>query len=144
MFTDRIREVAAAIRKAPPEAFDMRFYYEYADRWDDDGRFVNGRELTLLTRIVTGGLGPCGTIGCIAGWAVSIFHEEAREILDADVTIGDDWEYLGAEILGLDESQAYDLFMGRWHHGAMASITNLQAADYLEQLADNPYLLDDR
>jgi hypothetical protein len=138
MHTDRVLEVAAAIRKAPPEAFDMRFYYDYAGRWTEDGTPVEGFEADANKDIVKGGLGSCGTAGCIAGWAVSIFHEEAHEILDADVTIGDDWEYLGMEILGLTVSQAHDLFMGNWFHGPMAAITNINAADYLEWLVQNP------
>jgi hypothetical protein len=140
MHTDRVLEVAAAIRKAPPEAFDMRFYYDYQGRWNpESGLPANDPEIDANTTIVTGGLGQCGTVGCIAGWAVSIFHEEAREIIDEDIVIGVDWEYLGSEILGLTDDEAHRLFMGHWFPGGMSHITNEDAAAYLEHIAANPH-----
>lgn len=143
--TDRALAVANAIRNALPGSFDMRFYYA------THGELVNPDEpddvlLEYLeerdaidpdTPIVTGGLGPCGTVGCIAGWTVSLFHDALLEQTGHDHTFGDDWEMNATELLGLTEDEAYSLFMGRWFFGGMSSITRTDAADQLEYLVEH-------
>lgn len=141
--TERALAVANAIRNAPPAAFDMRFYYdvrgEMVDPDEPDDALVEylGEAGTLDpdTPIVTGGLGPCGTVGCIAGWTVSLFHDEL--VKDGqEFFFGDDWEMAAAVLLGIDDDQANSLFMGRWFFGGMAQITNTDAANQLEYLVE--------
>lgn len=135
--TERALAVANAIRNAPAHSFDMRFYYDVRvpinpDEPDDallDYEYPT--ELDSETPIKTGGLGECGTVGCIAGWTVSMFHD----VLVAngeEFVFGDDWEMAAAELLGLDESEAHSLFMGRWYNGGMSEITRTDAAAQLE------------
>ena len=120
--TERALAVAAAIRNAPPASFDMRYYYD-----------IHVVGVAPTEPIVTGGLGPCGTVGCIAGWTVSLFHDELDET-DNPVIVACDWEDLAADLLGLDDDQAHVLFHGHWFVGGLGDITQADAADELEYL----------
>lgn len=54
---------------------------------------------------------PCGTVGCIAGWAVQIHMEENKSPLDVeDYQNYPDFENEGQKILGLTYQQRRGLF----------------------------------
>ena len=53
--------------------------------------------------------GKCGTVGCIAGWAVDLFHDDPENVDNLDV------EDEAKRLLGLSDREAYDLFLaGDW------------------------------
>jgi len=88
----------------------------------------------------------CNTTACIAGYAVFALKPE-KFMQDAKLTIeekrlaweeedhywdGIDYSDIGAELLGLNSSEAYCLFESSFN------ATKEDAADYLRYLADNP------
>lgn len=61
----------------------------------------------------------CGTVGCIAGWAVMLTRAQprrTRRVLQA-----------ARGILGLDEDQSDDLFRGLYHHSNPQTLAHAKA-----------------
>lgn len=74
----------------------------------------------------------CGTVGCIAGWAVAAFAtQEELELND----LHDDAMDMATELLGLNEVQSDELFAPGYTNN-WADITPKEAAETLRNLAE--------
>ena len=113
MNKEKILEVAAAIRKGDERlGFNMIDFYTLAGWSKPD---MSGNQ--------------CGTVACIAGWAV--FLEDGPEAL----ALGRNIERRAAKILGLPEDHADRLFSPD-HTDRWSSITPDHAASVLEEFAE--------
>lgn len=92
----RILELADVIEAA--DRFDMRWFVAPADRPPEGVTMMWTIDHT--SSVAT----DCGTVGCVAGWAISLFCE----LLHADSC---DWMWLAGDVLELSERKARRLFL---------------------------------
>ena len=71
----------------------------------------------------------CGSIGCIAGWAVELFEHPDRET-------NSETRFLAAELLDLRYDEAMDLFTGGLRHFLTREIDGAMAAEACRHVAD--------
>lgn len=107
----KLRIIADAIEREP-DRFDMT----------DFGRGVSLKE------------NKCGTVGCIAGWATSLFSPMPPNEFDPDED--PDTEREARFVLGLDCGEADHLFQGAWSPNNGIYATAAEAVAYLRKLAD--------
>jgi hypothetical protein len=65
----------------------------------------------------------CGTAGCLAGHVVIMDQAMEENIAD-----------YARETLGLDENEAYHMFMGRWSKTVLVRIKIEETIEYLDQV----------
>lgn len=99
----------------------------------------------------------CGTPCCLAGWAVELFYKEGLKGLARDRNCSNPHSSLCDEIeltnsipmvaqtlLGLNYTQAANLFMGKFATGGLESLNNIspkQAVDFIDAVLENPKIL---
>lgn len=111
--TDRLLAVADIIEFTP-------------ERWQQQVWFNDGEESYDFPALVIGrGSQECGTVGCVAGWAVA---------LSALTPWGASFELAGAQALGITGYLADDLFDG----GLALTLDHHEMADILRRLAKLP------
>ena len=57
-------------------------------------------------------VGTCGTVGCVAGWAVALHYADKKRVLDSNELLGD----AGSRLLRLSWDDAEWLFYDRRTH----------------------------
>jgi len=122
----RLEELAAALDKA-----------EYLD--PDEAEWSSTREEYLVEPITYFNQGVwlmnrdnynCDTVGCIAGWAVSLFGESTFDETTRYMTIDD----RAKELLGLSRIEANELFDSHADRPGLHDITPKQAAQAVRNL----------
>jgi hypothetical protein len=83
--------LADTIAAADESKFDMSNWFTAADEFGEDAAV--GR----------GSLNECGTVGCLAGWAVSTFTKKSVKTFNVKVKASD--------LLGLNRGQANNVFV---------------------------------
>lgn len=115
MNKQRLAELADVIEKAPDKWFDM-------DRWiqtEEFGAYNFPRGAPIEFK--------CGTVACIAGWAVIHFDKKLPE----EKSIAD----RAQDILGLGNNETRSLFMGHWSDKDTDAISKAEAVARLRELA---------
>jgi hypothetical protein len=118
MNRDKVLMVADAIENATLAkdigvGFNMRDFYDLRARCDQTGH-------------------SCGTTACTAGWAWLMFKDKDS----IDHTLPDEIELQAAELLGLTEAEADNLFFGVDCGKRLTDITTGDAIKVLRHLAD--------
>lgn len=125
--TTRLNELADLIEKA-----------QHFDRDDDLNPAPPSDELYFNMAVVREqDSTECGTVCCIAGWAIDLYGDPAhfkkltRGLETHDITVA-------SELLGIDRDTGFRLFFGNWDEVEgieMSNITPTQAAAQLRKLA---------
>lgn len=123
MNTQRLLQLAAFLRKLPPERFDFGKVVEHAT--------------------------PCGTIGCAMGWTPAVFpelvewtkEEETWPLTLVETGQPTDYDALASVIFEIDEDDAFSLFtpLNQLHLGLKrieSDATPSQVADLIEQYVE--------
>jgi hypothetical protein len=112
MNRENIQKVRDHIASLPPERFDVsRFFGLGSDELPEDA------ETAKAGQFVTN----CGTTACVGGWTLAVLDPE-HSIFGAPVR--------AAELLGIDRSEARELFYG----GICVSAEQRQAVAVLDHL----------
>lgn len=107
MNRERVLAVADRMEKAPDSQFDMGDWIRTPTQ--SIYALNNWQPVPTPDR-------HCGTAGCIAGWVIFTFPEEAEAIAVRErgtVHVSD----VAQEILGMFSNEARSLFNGYWHPG---------------------------
>jgi hypothetical protein len=135
MHIEKIITVADRIDKAPDDQFDMNQWIREPDSAWGVETLYPGDQIPELR---------CGTAGCIAGWTIFAFPEEAvkaRDQLLADrygtpeEDDGVDIDNVARVILGIPWSVAVPLFFGTWSAKDIRHINKADAVACLRHLA---------
>jgi hypothetical protein len=107
-YRDRFAHMADWIEKSNRRRSGKKFFSYY--HW-----FIDAGYHTVTEAIEH----PCGTVGCIGGWA-TVFgvaeHDPDTQVSEAcDTFTGE----AAKEYLGIDEDEADILFNGAWHPGGL-------------------------
>lgn len=134
MNTDRLLELADAVKALDPKRFAMEVFLDTSEDYPLDGE---GEEVPI-----------CDTVCCIAGHAVAIWAPEefARHCVVQDGVLDDDNDFypLAKRLLDLTNRQADQLFLARHPDGAIGPnldrIKKRHAVEALRAMAMHGYI----
>lgn len=144
MNKERILALADRIEASSPGEFNMQDWFEVNPKllygwWGTVG--VSSRLAISYVEVDTIDLlleKECGTTACVAGFAILLYPQEAKDIILSSGRYSLHVERIAAQILDLSTYRADELFRYNPHYGSkdLKKVTKFEIAEHLRWLAN--------